>query len=149
MATSSRARTILALPAGYAVWVFAFWTPIVLTSFVWFTLSEVGQQFWREQRYDIFPTSTLVFFQLVWLVANGAAGFVAQWVGRSRRLVWIGAALLFAYFAYNHWWALWGVMPDWYNVLVVLPVVPMVWLGSFFAGRFTLRRGDSKVDDAG
>jgi hypothetical protein len=29
------------------------------------------------------------------------------------------------------------VMPDWYNVLVVIPVVPLVWLGSFLARRFT------------
>ena len=137
MATRSRVRSVLALPAGYAAWVFAFWTPVFLVSLVWLTLSEVGQQFWQEQRYDIFPTSTLVVFQFVWLLANGAAGFVTQWVGRSQRLVWIGAGLLFAYFAYNHWWALWGVMPDWYNVLVVIPVVPLVWLGSFLARRFT------------
>jgi hypothetical protein len=68
---------------------------------------------------------------------NGAAGFATQWVGRSQRLVWIGAGVLFAYFAYNHWWSLWGVMPDWYNVLVVIPVVPLVWLGSVFARRFS------------
>lgn len=137
MAKGSRARSILALPAGYAAWVLAFWAPIFLASLVWHTLSEVGQQFWEQQRYDIFPTSTLIFFQFVWLLANGAAGFAAQWVGKSQRLVWIGAALLFAYFAYNHWWALWGVMPDWYNVLVVIPVIPMVWLGGYVARRFT------------
>lgn len=129
-------RRLLALPAGYAAWVIGFWTPILLTSLVWVTLSEVGEQFWQEQRYDIFPTSTLVLFQLVWLFANAAAGFVARWVGRSDRLVWMGAALLLLYFAYNHLWALWGVMPDWYNVLVVVPVVPMVWLGSLLARRF-------------
>jgi hypothetical protein len=130
MAVKSVARGVLALPAGFAAWVFAFWTPVVVASFVWLTLSEAGQQFQEEQRYDIFPTSTLVFFQFIWLLANCAAGFVAQWVGRSQRLVWIGGALLVAYFAYNHWWALWGVMPDWYNVLVVILVVPAVWFGS-------------------
>ena len=139
MTTGSRVRSILALPAGYAAWVIAFWTPIFLASFVWLTLSDVGQQFWQERRYDIFPTSTLVYFQFVWLVANGAAGFVAEWVGRSQRLVWVGAGLLFVYFAYNHWWALWGVMPDWYNVLVVIPVVPMVLLGGLLARRLLIR----------
>lgn len=137
MALKSIARGILALPAGFATWVFAFWIPVVVASLVWLTLSEVGQQFRQEQRYDIFPTSTLVFFQFIWLLANCAAGFVAQWVGRSQRLVWIGGALLFAYFAYNHWWALWGVMPDWYNVLVVILVMPMVWFGSSLARKST------------
>lgn len=137
MTTRSRLRSVLALPAGYAAWVLGFWAPIFITSLLWVTLREVGQQFWEAQRYDIFPTSTLVLFQFAWLLANGAAGFVAQWVGRSRRMVWVGAALLFGYFAYNHWWALWGVMPDWYNVLVVIPVMPMVWLGAVLARRFT------------
>ena len=137
MAISSRVRDILALPAGYVAWVFAFWIPIFIASLMWSTLSEVGQQFWQEQRYDIFPTSTLVFFQFVWLFANAAAGFVAQWVGRSRLPIWIGIGLLLGYFAYNHWWALWGVMPDWYNVLVVIPVAPLVWFGSFLARRWT------------
>lgn len=103
----------------------------------WSTLSEVGEQYWQEGRYDTFPTSTLVLFQFVWLFANGAAGFAVRWVGRSSRIVWIGAALLFGVFVYNHWWALWGVISDWYNVLVVIPVVPMVWLGGSLARRLT------------
>jgi|GEM_PF-3384710 len=136
VSTSSTPRRLLALPAGYAAWVIAFWTPILLASLGWTTLTEVGEQFWQVRRYDIFPTSVLVLFLLVWLFANFAAGFAARWVGRSERLVSIGAALLLLYFAYNHFWALWGVMPDWYNVLVVVPVVPMVLLGSFLARRF-------------
>src|SRR5690606_36660410 len=124
---------------GFAAWVFAFWTPVFVVSLVWLTLSEVGRQFQQEQRYDIFPTSTLVFFQFAWLLANGAAGFVAQWVGRSQRLVVIGSVLLLAYFVYNHWWALWGVMPDWYNVLVVILVLPAVWFGASLARKRTRR----------
>lgn len=133
MAVKSIARGVLALPAGFAAWVFAFWAPVLVASFMWLTLREVGQQFQQEQRYDIFPTSTLVFFQFIWILANSAAGFVAQKVGRSQRLVGIGSALLFAYFAYNHWWALWGVMPNWYNLLIVVLVVPAVWFGGSLA----------------
>lgn len=136
-------RTVLALPAAYVAWALAFWVPVTLAAMVWDTLGNLGEQFWQERRYDIFPTSVLVFFQFAWLFANGAAGFVAQWVGRSTRVLWIGAGLLVVYFAYNHWWALWGEMPDWYNVLIVLPVVPMVWLG----GRAGRRSGDCKRHD--
>ena len=81
MAKSSTVRTILALPAGLAAWMVAFWTPILIAALVWTTMSEVGQQFAEKQRYDIFPASTLVYFQFVWLVANAAAGFVVQWFG--------------------------------------------------------------------
>lgn len=133
-------RSILALPAGYAAWVLAFWMPVFLISLVWPTLREVGQQYMEEQRFDIAPTSALVLFQFVWLFANCAAGFVVQWVGRSERLVWIGGGLLLAYFACNHWWALWGELPDWYNALVVIPVLPMVWLGGLLVRRLAFER---------
>jgi hypothetical protein len=52
------------------------------------------------------------------------------------------AALLFACFAYNHLWALWDEMPKWYNVLVVIPVVPMVLIGGLIGRRIG---GSSRV----
>ncbi len=131
-----RVRSVFALLAGYAAWLFTFFALVFGVAFVWPTLGETGQQYWQEQRFDIFPASTLVFFQFAWLPANFAAGLAAQTVGKSQRVVWIGAGLLFAYFVYNHWWALWGELPDWYNVLVPLPVIPMVWLGACVARRF-------------
>ena len=130
-----RWRSVLSVPAAYITWVIAFWSPIFLTSVFWMPLQETGQQFWAEQRYDIFPTDQLVLFQIVWLFANAAVGFVTRLVSRRQLEVWIVAGLLFVYFAYNHWWALWGVMPDWYNAIVVIPVIPMVLMGATLAAR--------------
>lgn len=130
-----RLRSFLALPAAYVAWVVAFWTPIFLTSLFWLPLQQTGQQFWAEQRYDIFPTDQLILFQFVWLFANAVVGFVTRVIARRQLEVHIVAGLLFLYFAYNHWWALWGAMPDWYNISVAIPVIPMVLLGSAIAAR--------------
>ena len=132
-------RSVLSFLAAYVTWVVAFWSPIFLTSIVWLPLQQTGQQFWAEQRYDIFPTDQLVLFQVVWLFANGAVGFVSRLVAKRDIEVYVVAGLLFVYFAYNHWWALWGVMPDWYNFIVVIPVIPMVLAGSAIAKRFANR----------
>jgi hypothetical protein len=58
---------------------------------------------------------------------------------RQLEVRWL-AVLLLAYFAYNHLWALWGVMPNWYNLLIMVPVVPMVLVGGALAQRLATPR---------
>jgi hypothetical protein len=139
MSVRSILRFVLALAASCVAWVVAFWIPIIAMTFFWPALRATGQAFWEQGRYDIFDTSMLVAFQLVWPVANAAAGLVARLIGKRQLEVYV-AGLLFAYFAYNHLWALWGEMPDWYNVLVVIPVVPAVLVGGLIGQRIMRRR---------
>lgn len=130
-AARAMVRPILAVGASYVAWIVAFWVPIIVMALFWPALRATGQAVWEQGRYDVFDTSMLWTFQGVWLIANFAAGFVAGWIGRRQSIVLWVAGLLFVYFAYNHLWALWGVMPDWYNALVVIPVVPMVLIGGW------------------
>lgn len=134
-------RGILAVAGGYVAWVVAFWIPIVLLTLVWPALRATGEGFWEQGRYDIFDTSMLVTFQFIWLIANCAAGLVTRLISRRQLEVSCIAALLFAYFVYNHLWALWDEMPKWYNVLVVIPVVPMILVGGAIGRRIQERRG--------
>jgi hypothetical protein len=133
-------RSILALAAGYVAWVVGFMGPAIVLVSVWPALQEPARMALGEGRYDVFDTSMLVSFQLIWPFANGAAGFVARLIAKRRIEVWVGAALLVAYFAYNHLWRLWGVMPDWYNVVVVLLVGPAVVVGNSLAERIARQR---------
>jgi hypothetical protein len=132
----SMLRPIAALVGGYVAWVAAFWAPMFLMAFVWPALRGTARVFFEQQRYDVFDTSMLIAFQFVWLFANGSAGFVVRWIGkRPLELRWF-AVLLFLYFAYNHLWALWDQLPAWYNVLVVIPVMPMVLIGGTLEARW-------------
>ncbi len=54
--------------------------------------------------------------------------------------------ILFAYFAYNHLWALWDDLPLWYNLLVVVLVVPFFLGGGLVAER--IRAGRVQRDAA-
>lgn len=130
-----KVRPVLAVIAGYVAWVIAFWTPMFVLSSLWPSLRETGRVFWEQGRYDIFDPSMLIAFQLIWPIANGAAGFVTRLVSKRQIEVYCLTALIFTYFVYNHLWALWGVMPDWYNIVVVIPVIPMIIIGSKIAGR--------------
>jgi hypothetical protein len=128
-------RSILAVVAGNVVWMIAFWVPVILLIFAWPALRDAGRIFNETGRYDVFATAMLVAFQLIWPLANGAAGFVTRLISQRQIEVWCLAALLLAYFAYNHFGPLWNVLPDWYNLLVVPLVVPAVLLGSWIAAR--------------
>jgi hypothetical protein len=136
----SALRSILAVAAGYAVWAVAFWVLIFLLALVWPALRDAGGVFFEQRRYDIFATSMLVAFQLMWPFANAAAGLVTRLISRRQPEVWCLAALLFVYFAYNHWWVLWDELPVWYNVVVVIPVVPFVLIGGMLGHRIGARR---------
>jgi len=133
-------RSILAVVAGYVAWAAGFWLPAIALASAWPELRELATLTFEEGRYDVFVTPMLVSFQVIWVIANSSAGLVARLIAKRRLEVWVVAALLFAYFAYNHLWALWNVMPDWYNVLVVVLVVPEVLLGNRIAELFSARR---------
>jgi hypothetical protein len=128
----SALRSVLAVVAGYAVWTVAFWILIFLLALAWPALRDAGVVFFEQGRYDIFATPMLVAFQFMWPIANAAAGLVTRLISRRQLEVWVLAALLFAYF---HLWALWDELPVWYNVVVVIPVVPMVLVGGLLGAR--------------
>jgi hypothetical protein len=123
-------RSILAVVAGYVALVVIFFTLVILMGQFWPALKEAAGIFAAQGRYDVFDMSMLVVFQCTWLVANGTAGLVTRLISKRQAEVWCLAALLFAYFAYNHLWAVWDQLPVWYNLLVVVLVVPMVLVGS-------------------
>jgi hypothetical protein len=106
-----------------------------LLSLFWPGLRNAGQVYFEQGSYDVLTTSMLIAFQIIWLFANAAAGFVTRWIAGRQLEVWLLATILLAYFAYNHLWTLWAELPAWYNLLVVIPVVPMVLVGSLIAGR--------------
>lgn len=128
-------RPVLSVLAGYVTLLVAFWIPAFLLASMWPAMREAARLTMEQGRYDVYDTSMLVAFQFVWAFANAAAGFVTRRIARRQGELWCLAVLLFAYYAYNHWWRLWNVMPDWYNLLLVVLVVPTVLIGGVLARR--------------
>ena len=127
-------RSIVAVVAGCIVWSVAFPLLAFLEARFWPELAKAGRAYFEMDTYLVFSTAMLASFQVLWPITNAAAGLVTGLIGKQRTEVSVLAIILVLYFAYNHLWALWDDLPIWYNVLVVLLVVPMVLAGGAIAG---------------
>jgi hypothetical protein len=122
-------RSILGVVAGGLVWMVMMPLLIILLTFVWPSLDSAVRLYMETSRFQVFDTSMLVAFQFLWPVTNGLAGLVTSLISKQQAAVSFLAAILVVYFAYNHLWVYWNDFPVWYNVLVVILVVPAVILG--------------------
>ncbi len=138
-----KVRFLLAVVVGCVVWAVASPLLLFLEARAWPDLAVAAQAYFETGSYIAFTTPMLVSFQVMWLIVNAAAGFVTQLVGKRRSAVSTVAIVLVAYFAYNHLWALWDALPTWYNVIVVLLVVPLVLAGGALARWIGARRAMS------
>ncbi len=138
--------------AGLVVWAVTFPVLAVLEAQFWPALTEATRTYFETQSYAVFNTAMLASFQAMWPVTNAAAGLVTGLIAKRRAEVWLLCAILFAYFAYNHLWALWDDLPLWYNLLVVPLVVPFVLGGGVVAQLLRARgveRATATVSETG
>ena len=133
-------RSVVAVVVGGLVWAAVSALLLFLEAQVWPAMAEGARLYAETGSYAGFDTPMLVSFQVMWLITNAFAGLMAGLIANRRTEVSVLAILLVAYFAYNHLWALWDDFPVWYNVLVVLVVVPAVLFGGVLAGRLRDRR---------
>ena len=125
-----KVRSVIAILAGGLVWMVTFPLLVGLMTTVWPALREAVHAFRNTGRFHVFgSTSMLIGFQVLWLLTNGAAGLVTALISKRKTEVLILMGILVAWFAYNHFWAVWDQLPAWYNVLVVVLVAPMVVVG--------------------
>jgi hypothetical protein len=133
-------RSIVAVVAGLLVWAVTFPLLAVLEAQFWPALAEATGTYFETQSYAVFNTAMLASFQVIWPLTNGAAGLVTGLIAKRLAEVWFLCVILFAYFAYNHLWALWDDLPLWYNLLVVVLVAPFI-LGGGLVARLLSARG--------
>jgi hypothetical protein len=79
-------------------------------------------------------TSAMACLNLVfWVLGEIGAGWATAKTARDHRAVWILAGLMEAYAAAVHLLLHWSRFPWWYNLAVVIPVVPAALWGARFA----------------
>jgi hypothetical protein len=139
-------KSVVAVVAGLVVWVAAFPLWAILEAQLWPALGEAAGTYFETQSYAVFDTAMLASFQVMWPLTNGAAGLVTGLIAKRLTEVWVLCGILFAYFAYNHLWALWDDLPLWYNLLVVVLVAPFVVGGGLVAE--LIRTGRAERDPA-
>jgi hypothetical protein len=76
-------------------------------------------------------TATMACLNLVfWVLAFFGAGWTTSRMTRDGKAIWALAVLMDIYAAYVHVWRDWSIFPWWYNLVVVLSVIPATLLGA-------------------
>ena len=132
-------RGALSVVSGAVAWYVSFYAMVMPLILIWPAYAASVQVYADTDVFDF--TATMYWIMVVfWLLAGIAGGWVAVLVARRRDAVAVLAALLTAMMAFMHLYYVWDRLPWWYNVLVVLPVAPAVWLGGKLAFKRFARR---------
>ena len=125
-------RSVLAVVTGVVLWMVAFYVLATGLALLWPDYAIHGRQWVREGAFTFTPL--MAFCNLVlWVLAEIGAGWMAAKISKRRGAVWVLAGLLGIYLAVVHLILYWPRFPWWYNLGVVIPVVPAVLFGARLA----------------
>src|SRR5262252_2528849 len=127
-------RAVIGVVAGWLVWFVGFLALAILLAAVWPEYRVHGRAWMNDHVFD-FPTQMAVFNVVFWIVAEIAAGWVAMRIAIRRQALWVLAAIVGGYLAYEHLYAEWTNIPTWYNLAVAITGIPAVLLGGWLASR--------------
>jgi len=127
-------RSALGILCGGIVWQAAFLILAQLLIWVWPAYAAAARSFVNTHTFEFTPAMAGLNI-LYWILAEICAGWVTVIVAKRREPVWILAALLLVYMSVMHFYVFWTSIPWWYNIIVVISVVPAVWLGAKLASR--------------
>jgi len=114
------------------LWMVAFYALATGLALLWPDYAIHGRQWVREGAFTFTPL--MAFCNLVlWVLAEIGAGWMAAKISKRRGAVWVLAGLLGIYLAVVHLILYWPRFPWWYNLGVVIPVVPAVLFGAKLA----------------
>lgn len=126
-------RSILGVCAGFLCWWLAFYGSTAIFAVIWPALIDAGRPAILENDWSHITTPMLLLLLTMYLWVNPIAGWVTVKISKNRNLVWITVIPLFAYAAYAHFYNLWGLLPDWYNLIVPVIIPPLVYIGGKLA----------------
>lgn len=125
-------RSVFAVVIGVVLWMVAFYALATGLALLWPDYAIHGRQWVREGAFTFTPL--MAFCNLVlWVLAEIGAGWMAAKISKRRGAVWVLAGLLGIYLAVLHLILYWPRFPWWYNLGVVIPVVPAVLFGARLA----------------
>jgi hypothetical protein len=96
---------------------------------LWPAYAAHGRTFFEQDLFT-FPPRMAVFSLLFWVLAEASAGWVSIRIARGMPAVWLMGVLMWGYAMAEHVVFDWPRYPAWYNLGVVIPLLPAVWVGS-------------------
>jgi hypothetical protein len=134
-------RSVLGVITGAIVWTAAFTALAFGLAALWHGYALRGSEWFKDGVFTFTPLMGCVNL-VFWVIAEILAGWVAMKISRQHKAVWVLAAVLGLYLAWQHLVVYWASIPWWYNLGVVIPSVFAVLLGGRLArgsGRGSLR----------
>jgi hypothetical protein len=125
-------RDVLGVVAGALLWMVGFFVFALLLAQLWPDYAIHGRE-WTKQNVFTFTPLMACCNLVFWVLAEIGAGWVSAKIARRRAAVWVLAILVGIYFVALHLVLYWSRFPWWYNLGVVIPAVPAVFLGSKLA----------------
>jgi hypothetical protein len=125
-------RDVLGVMAGAVLWMVGFFVLALLLAQLWPDYAIHGRE-WTKQNVFTFTPLMACCNLVFWVLAEIGAGWVSAKIAQRRAAVWVLAILVGIYFVALHFAIYWSRFPWWYNLGVVVPAVPAVFLGSELA----------------
>jgi hypothetical protein len=125
-------RGVLGIVAGMVLWAVGFYVLAIGLAQLWPDYAIHGRE-WTKQGVFTFTPLMACCNVVFWVLAEIGAGWAAGKIAKRREAVWVLAGLLGIYLAAVHLVLYWPRFPWWYNLGVVVTVVPAVLLGGKLA----------------
>ena len=127
-------RAIAAVILGVVTWWLFFMGVGIAVGLVWGDYRAAARVFFASGDFSQFTLAMMITNFVVFIVAGLIDGWLVQAIGRSRIAVMVVAGLYLLYALVEHYYLVWGQLPDWYNV-----IVPWIIAGSIFLGGSVVR----------
>jgi len=122
-------RPAVGVVAGTFIWWFLFM--LVGTGFgmLWPDYRAAARLMFETGAFTLFTTPMLGLNLVLFLSIGIATGWLVSMTARNRGAAQILALIAFAYMGFNHFYRVWGMLPDWYNVIVPFVIAGAIALG--------------------
>jgi len=128
-------KIILGVVAGWIVWAVLFNASVFGFAALWPEFQAAGRHALDTMDYSQLTNPMLILLLGMYFWVNPATGWLTMVIAKHKIAVWIVGISLFIYFACMHFYVLWNNLPNWYNLVVPLLVLPLVYFGSWLAKR--------------
>ncbi len=126
-------RVAIGIVVGFLSW----WVGLFITGYTAvFTIPGLRESV-RPAIYDdnwsLLSTPMFIGAIVMYCFLNPFSGWLTALITKNATHALLTAVPLTLYAVTAHWFRLWNILPDWYNILVVVMIPPLVYLGGTLA----------------
>lgn len=122
-------RPVAGVATGFILWWVLFMAIGIAFGIAWPAYRAAAHLMFEKGDFSLFSTTMLFLNWVLFTIDGLATGWLVSFIARNRIAVLVLALVALAYMGFNHFYLVWGKLPDWYNI-----IVPFVIAGSIATG---------------